>query len=163
MAFKRINHTSDWIFTITLFSIFLISGVLLVLFGANVSQKTAGEAAGSRQIRTSLSYITEKIRQCDHQDSVSVFEKNGISALALHSDYNGLGYTTYIYCDDGYLKELFTREDLPFEAAAGNKITPVQRFDIQCTRSLIKLSITDSSQQTHELFIHPNSAQGGAS
>lgn len=163
MVFRKINHASDWIFTITLFGIYLIAGVLLVLLGANVYQQSAVEASDSRQIRTSLSYITEKVRQCDHEDSVSIFEDSGVTALALHSQYNGSGYTTYIYCDEGYLKELFTRDGLPFEAAAGNRISPLQRLGIQTVHSLIKLSITDSSYKTHELFIHPNTAQGGVS
>lgn len=158
MKSKKINHMSELLFTVTLFAIFLISGVLSVLFGANVYQKTTSESAVNETIRTSLSYIQEKVRQCDHEASVEVETHHGINTLTLHNTYGTEQYVTYIYYDNGQLKELFTKSDLGFQPASGDSITTIDAFTITQDNSLIHIVMTDSKQQAHELYIHASSA-----
>lgn len=159
---RIIRHRSVFIFILALFAFFVLSGVALVLLGANVYRQTTDEAGENRQIRTSLSYITEKVHQADHQNGVSVLQQAGISALVLTSEYHQTEYVTYIYCHDGKLKELFTRKDLPFTPDAGSTITAVRQFTITKNASLLRLSVTDLSGQDHTLYIHPN-AKGAES
>ncbi|MDO5403715.1 MAG: DUF4860 domain-containing protein, partial [Eubacteriales bacterium] len=116
----RKKHMSELIFIVTLFSIFLISGVSLVLFGANVYQTITREADVNETTRTSLSYIQEKLHQCDHKGSIQVETHNGTDTLSLYSAYGDKLYVTYIYYHDGSLKELFIKNDLNFNPAAGN-------------------------------------------
>lgn len=156
MQTKKYHHVSEIIFIVTLFSIFLISGVLLVLFGANVYQKTTSESSVNETIRTSLSYITEKVHQCDQSDSIQIENHNGIDTLALYTVYDTSEYVTYIYYDQGSLKELFIQSNLEFNPAAGNSITEIHAFQISENASLIHILLTDTNDQQHELYIHSN-------
>lgn len=152
------NHMSELIFTITLFSLFLILSVLLVLFGANIYQKISAESSVNETMRTSISYIQEKVRQCDHEASVQVENHDGIDTLALHTSLGTDNYVTYIYYYDGSLKELFTKSSLDFNPSAGNSITDISAFSITKDSSLIHIILTDTNNQLHELFIHASSA-----
>lgn len=159
MQFKKFSHRSDFIFTLTLFTVFLISSVILVLFGARIYQKSVSETAENRRIRTSLSYITEKIRQCDHQNSISVTNLDERAVLVLYSEYNQTPYATYIYWDNGYLKELFARRGLPFQPEAGSIITAVRDFSVTQDGSMVQLTVTEQNGTAHTAQIHPNAGQ----
>lgn len=157
MKIKSHNSISELIFTIALFAVFLISGVLLVFFGAGVYQKTTSESNINDTIVTSLSYIQEKVRQCDHEDSVKVVNSNGITALALCSTYNDEKYITYIYYDNGGLKELFIKDGQEIIPSGGETITEINDLSITDNNSLINIILTDTQDNTHELYINASS------
>lgn len=95
--------------------------------------------------RTAYSYVTEKIRQNDTYDAVSVGELRGTPALILTQQINGESYSTYLYFYEGYLKELFIRKD-SFAGtdilSAGQDIMALSSFTAEeAEKGLIKLTI----------------------
>ena len=56
--------------------------------------------------------MTEKLRSGDRQDAVRVDSLEGCPALVISLDREGAGYDTYIYCYDGYLRELMVRREV---------------------------------------------------
>ena len=58
------------------------------------------------ETRTVSSYLEEKMNQNDVAGSVAVTSIGAFPAIALSETVNDTIYTTYIYCYDGYLREI---------------------------------------------------------
>lgn len=77
-----------------------------------------------------MSYISEKIHQGDEDGNVSIGMFDGNDALVIEQEYNEETYFTYIYTDQGNLKEIFIKDGVEADAAAGKTILPVRSFTI---------------------------------
>ena len=64
-------------------------------------------------------------------DSVSLQQIDQKDVLVLKSSYSQGKYTTYLYEDKGYLKELFISNQLEFDKDDGKKIIPVSHLKMQ--------------------------------
>ena len=64
-------------------------------------------------------------------DSVSLQQIDQKDVLVLKSSYSQGKYTTYLYEDKGYLKELFISNQLEFDKDDGKKIMPVSHLKMQ--------------------------------
>ena len=122
------RHMADLMFMIALFCVFISSALFVVLIGANVYQKTAGQADQADTSRMALLYLTEKIHQNDAQNVISLGKADGQDALLLEQDYNGTAYITYIYSYDGYLRELFVEKGQDIAAQDGQAILQLKEL-----------------------------------
>lgn len=171
-SFETNKHAVQLLFTISLFLIFIISAIAVILCGARVYQKTSADAVSNYEVRASLSYITEKVRQCDNNGGVHIEDHNGISTLALDSVYNNEPYVTYIYYYNGTLNELFTNRNYTFQENAGTPLTSIASITFEqlntnghnannsSNSDIIQITITDLQNTTHEILVHPNSQKG---
>ena len=80
---------------------------------------------------TVSSYIATKFRQHDVQDGIFTDELNDIPALCFRDTINNQDYITYLYLDDGRLKELFTADGSSAQANAGTAIASLSDFQIE--------------------------------
>lgn len=112
------RHIVDILFVLALFGVFAASALMLVTIGANVYKHTAANMSMHFTERTACSYLTEKLRQNDTADAVSIGELEGVPALILTREDGDNAYCTYLYLYEGYLKELYVRRD----SFAGNDI-----------------------------------------
>jgi len=126
------RHIVDTLFVLTLFAVFAICSMLLIAFGANIYKKTVNNFEEHFNIYTSVSYITEKIRQSDNTDAIDIVDYGDSTAFRISSMHNRKDYYTYIYMDDGYLKELYVKADNTLNPKAGNKLLPIQFFNVEC-------------------------------
>ena len=132
MNFKKQNgHMVDILFVIALFCVFAISALMLVTIGASVYQNTVENMDVNYTSRTSYAYLTEKFRQNDLYDSISVGEFGGQDAVILSQTIDEVTYHTYLYLYNGYLTELFTKADNDLGAQAGQKILPLKDFTLE--------------------------------
>lgn len=143
------KHIVDTLFVLTLFAVFAVCSMLLIAFGANIYQKTVDNMEDHFNIYTSVTYISEKIRQGDSSSSLEVVDFGDGNAFKIASNIEGTDYLTYIYMYDGYLKELYIKADNPLEPKAGQKLLPVSRFDITSeATNLYSYTITDNNGST---------------
>lgn len=136
----------DILFLLALFSVFLISALFVVLFGAKIYRNTVSGMDDNFKSRTALSYVTEKMRQHDHINGASVIDYDGTSVLRLEDEIDDTVYYTYLYEDDGYLMELTAKSDFNFNKSGGQKIVETDGFDIEpVSDSLYRISLTDGN------------------
>ena len=64
----------DIIFMITVFGVFMLSALFVVLFGAKIYKRTAHDMSVNFSSRTSLAYVTEKLHQHDRKNGVEIIE-----------------------------------------------------------------------------------------
>lgn len=158
---KQTAHIIDFLFTIALFGVFAASALLAVIIGANVYKSTTKNMSDNYNNRTSMAYITEKIRQHDESQGVAVENIDGYTCLLFHQTYEGEGYTTYIYADGGWLRELFIRDSLGFSPEMGEAVIEIQSFNIHAAASgLYQLSLVDGSGQSTQMYISVRSEAG---
>lgn len=119
------KHVIDMIFPIALFFVFLSSCFIILILAFHTYKETVQLEQSNYQTRTALAYISQKIHQNDQSDSISLQEIDNSPVLVLTSSFDQGEYLTYIYEDEGYLKELFISNNISFNKADGKKIMPV--------------------------------------
>ena len=149
------NHMIDLLFTLALFCVFAASALFVVMIGANVYKTTVKQMNDNYSSRTSLSYVAEKIRQNDTTCDVTLGQMDGLTSLILHQTYNDVDLYTYIYEQDGYLKELFIRGDQTADADAGQSMIRVRVFTMeQIDPSLFRFTSISEENKTSQLYVY---------
>lgn len=155
---QRQNHFIDVLFTLGLLCVFAASALAVVLIGAHVYQSTAADMDANYTTRTSLSYVAEKVRQHNESGSISLGKIQDRDALILLETIEDKKYATYIYEDEGYLKELFIQKDKEPKKSQGESILEVTDFTIQeVSRGFFRFTATDRQKHSLSLLIHVQS------
>ena len=146
------RHVIDFIFPVALFFVFAVSSLIVVLLATRIYKSTTEESQEQYTSRTALSYITEKIRQNDETDTVSVGKLDNGDCLILKSQ--GSDYTTYIYEHDGALKELSVKDGTKPSPTAEELILEVDSFQAESlSDSLFRFAITTEQNKTHSVVV----------
>ena len=162
----------DILFLLALFVLFTVSSLILVSVGVEVYRQTTSDMSSNYDMRTSIAYITEKVRQNDglivahdgtNVSNIDVASLNGKQALVLTQELNHEYYQTYLYYHDGYLKELMIKEgnDLGEHALlAGQEILELSDLEMKMlSDNLLSIKLVTPDKQTHEFFISTHCEQ----
>lgn len=125
MAVKRTTQSrngAEQLFPSLLFFVYLLCTIFTILIGSRVYENIRERDNTSFHTNTALAYMTNKVRQGDMADAVSIREDNGCQVLVLTSDYDGTLFETWIYQMDGALWELFTQKDSGVDIYSGQMI-----------------------------------------
>lgn len=156
MKTQRFHHVIDFLFAAALFGVFLVSSVMVIAVGAGAYRNITEKSQEDYTLRTSLSYVNEKLRQADSNGALSVGTVGDNTALMLTQDYDGESYTTYIYEYNGSLCELFTKSDAPADPDYGTPLLTLSDFGIErLADALYRVSITTEDGMTSSLLLHP--------
>ena len=128
---RQKSHMIDLLFTLALFCVFAATSLIVVIIGADVYSRIAAGMNYGFETRTSLVYVSEKIRQNDLDDAIYLGELDGVPALVLEQTYGVTVYCTYIYYHDGVLRELFASADIPVKPTDGQRITALSDFSVE--------------------------------
>lgn len=147
--YNQKKHTVDILFVLLLFGIFAFSAFMLVIMGSNVYSNTVDSMENNFTNRTSYAYITEKFRQNDSSNSISVDHINSNSAFVFSETIGETEYQTILYIHDGYLKELLTKSGNTLPLEAGNIILEASAFTIvQEDSNTFVCTLTESEKST---------------
>lgn len=151
------NHIVDVLFVLALFVVFTLSALVLVILGASVYKQTVGYMDENYTARTAYSYLTEKVRQNDLYDSISIGQLEDTPALVLSREINDTSYATYLYLYEGNLRELFMRQgsDIGTDPlSAGQEILPLHDWELEMAGDhLLHISLTLEDDSQKELYI----------
>lgn len=162
------RYIVDILFVLTLFGVFTLSALVLVTVGSDVYKNTVNSMHSNYELRTSTSYITEKIRQNNY-----VSEQNGgikavtlenTTALCLPKTVDQTTYCTYLYCYDGYLKELFINSDISIGGsmlAAGQNIMELSSMEIsEEDNGLLSIELIFDDAAAQKIYVNTCSRKG---
>ncbi len=156
---KRNKSIVDFLFILALFGAFAITALFVVLFGARIYESTVANMNTNYEKRTAMSYITEKIRSHDYTDGIAVADDDDDDAdagsvLELYQEIAGRKYVTYLFVDDGYLKEFTAADDYDFNYNAGTPILAIKDFSVRKeSDALYHFNITDTNGEKTEFFV----------
>lgn len=155
---SRKNHVIDILFPISLYFVFAVSALTVLLLATNVYQTSTEHSALNYNAETTLSYLVEKIHQNDAADSVSIGTFDDHQALILKQQYNDTQYLTYIYVNDNNLMELYTKAGSTVSADAGKIILPLKSLDMEMTDShTLHFTCTDMQNNTLSSYVQIHS------
>ncbi|MCR5405896.1 MAG: DUF4860 domain-containing protein [Lachnospiraceae bacterium] len=151
---KRQKSIVDVIFMITVFGVFMLSALFVVLFGAKIYRRTAHDMSVNFNSRTALAYVTEKVHQHDRRGGVDITIKDGKPVLKLTQYINSDEYCTYLYEHGGYLKELTAKGDIDLVKSAGKEILKISEFTAQKENdSLYRFVIADDEGNETQFYV----------
>ena len=148
------GHVIDLLFPITLFFVFAASSLMTLIAAADLYQRGVEDARLSETKYGVSVYLTEKIRQNDDGGALSLIEVDGVPCLKLTVDYDGTACDTYIYEQNGTIKELFIVSGEKPELNAGQTIMQTNALSFEEIRpGLIRVSQTDEKGIPHSLIL----------
>ena len=167
MAVKRTNPSrsgAEQLFPALLFFVYLLCTIFTILIGSRVYENIRERDNVSFHTNTALAYMTNKVRQGDTANAVSIREDNGCQILVLTSDYDGVLFETWIYQMDGALWELFTQKDSGVDVYSGQMVMECEpvSFSLE-TNEHGNTLLTVTLDDIHEAKISlRSSGKGGA-
>ena len=154
MKTKNQHHFIDFLFPLTLFLLFASLSVIIILLATNIYRDTTSNSYYNDNTRLSLAYLTEKIHQNNTSDCISLDKVEGIDVLKISHPGEADNYYTYIYFKDGYLKELFLKENISPNLDFGRNISQLSSFFVeQISPSLLSFSCTDHQDKSFRTLI----------
>ena len=149
---NRQRHSISGLFTLILLLLFAFSTLSLVLLRSRIYKNGVSHLNRNYTTRTAVAYVTEKIRQHDEKDSISLTELEGIPSLLLKDNIDGDIFFTYIYFHDGALKELFVRSSMEPSPDMGSRIVVLDDFSVTASPDLEDtLLIRTTGEEGHSL------------
>ncbi len=152
----RSRHATDILFTLALFCVFAVCALMVVMLGADVYRKGTREMEQNFDARTSLSYLATKLRQGDRRDGVTLGELGGVPALVLSDELEGAAYNTWIYCQDGALREVLMARELSPTPDMGQPIMALESLEAEFLDSgILRVTVTEPDGRVGTLLYTP--------
>ncbi len=124
-------HTVDQLFPLVFILLFGCCALLLVLQGAGIYEKTAAGLQENYTLRTAVAYLQEKTRESNAVTQVEIMTIEDKTVLVLPTSWKEEKYASYIYVQDGYLRELFTKTENFTGLQGGQKLMALDRFQAE--------------------------------
>ena len=153
------SHPISGLFSLLLFGLFVLFLLIMLLFSAQIYQKSVSKADSETDLGTVSSYITTKFRQHDVRNGIFTDELNNIPALCFRDTINVHDYITYLYLDNSNLKELFTADGSSAQANAGTVIASLSDFQIEKSENgFYHIFLQSTAGDTSEFYLHSSAA-----
>lgn len=136
------------LFTLLLFLVFVLCALFTIMIGSRVYAGIQDKDSAIFYRDTSVSYIKNKVRQADRAGQLTVRDMDGTSVLCITDaslSTEDTEYVTYIYAQDGWLKELFTSTDSGLTLADG---IPV----MECEKAQFSMEETETGTSSCRLL-----------
>ena len=91
-------------------------------------------------------YISTKLAQAKNGDAIGVEDDSCITIL---SELGGGRYITRIYCYDGWIRELFTKEDYDWSPKDGEKVSRADYLKAVINDGILKVTIGKVSKDIY--------------
>lgn len=160
MRRKPIQHHIDALAALLLFGVFAACVLAVLLTGAGAYRRLTLRDQAAYTRRACAQYIATKVRQADGAGAIAVEEAQGIQALVLGGDEE---YITYIYCYDGWLRELYTWSQQPMSPEDGLELVQAEGLDLSLEDGLLTVRVTGAQGREDTLLLSLRSGGGGAS
>lgn len=133
------KHSIQNILVFLIFSIFAILSLVLVAVGIKFYTNISNRVEANSGIRTTISYLENKIRSNDYDGGIDVVNVNGKDVLLLSNEGNA-EFKTAIYVDDGKLKEYLTKDN-DIQLGYGDTIANVDSMMVDKTPDNINIRL----------------------
>ena len=142
-----------------LFGLFAICILSVLLTGADVYQKLTVRDRKTYEKRTAAQYLTTKVRQTDVDGLIEAGTLDGLDALVLSEIIDETLYCTWIYCSDGYIRELFAAADSGLAAEAGEKVLEAESLRVRPVGETVEAEITAADGSVQQILLYPRSGK----
>lgn len=141
-----------------LLALFVLALCGAAVVGLSVYRRVTERTERNFTARTALSYLVNQTRRADR---AALAELDGVPALRLTEEIDGVKYDTYLYCMDGALRELFCERGLSLPAASGLSVLSLDRLTIEYSNDVLELTVEKDGEAAHTA-VYPASMEEGA-
>ncbi len=138
-----------------LFAVLAAAVLTVLMTGAEQYGRLTERDQSTFVTRTAGQYVRTKLRQAGGEIGVDTF--NGSPAVAMRESLNDFACVTWLYCYDGYLRELFALEGEVMSPDAGEKLLEMEALDAAMTDGMLTITLTDSEGGVQTILYHPES------
>lgn len=157
---RTIKHTKlGGLMALVLFGLFAVCILSVILTGAGVYRKLTERDQVTYEKRTAVQYLTTKVRQADTAGWISAEEFEGLEALVISEDIGGTVYKTWIYCYDGYIRELFAAADSQMTLDTGEKVMEARGLQVQVDGADVYAELTAADGTVQNVVLHLRSGE----
>jgi len=155
MKIREKKNRMESLTVLFIFAVFAFCVLLLILTGAGIYREVTEKNAINYEWRTRVQYLTTRIRQADSNGSLQIGKFGENDAVILSEELDGEIYYTYVYCYDGYLRELFTAADSGLQPGDGDRILKAQEMKAEKKDHILEIEIRaeDGSNRSLKLFL----------
>lgn len=125
---KRPPRMIQNVFVLLLLAVFAAMSTLLVTLGAQVYRGTVDRANANNQARILSTVVRSALWAEDGLSEVTIEEHDGVTVLAIVSDYGDECYIKRLFCRDGMLYESFMSAEYGFSLESGESICQAAAF-----------------------------------
>lgn len=149
----------QFVFIMLLFLMIVILSVMIILLGKNIYENINEDRNTNYELRVSLSYIANKVRQADKENSVELRKLNDNYAVVINEVYDEEEYETWIYFYDNSIYEILIDANSTFDLADGMKIVNVDYMEISAIKDNLYKFAARSNDKSAELVLNLYSNQ----
>lgn len=160
MRRKPIQHHIDALIALLLFGVFAVCVLAVLLTGADAYRRLTQRDQAAYDRRACTQYIATKVRQADGLGAVATADIEGAQALVLGGDEE---YITYIYCYDGWLRELYIWAEQPVSLEDGRELAAAEGLGLSLEDGLLTVQVTSAQGVEDTLVLSLRSGGGAAS
>jgi len=150
---KNKPHSIDTLFVLLLFALFTMTALFVTVSGASAYQSSVAQMEERFNKQTCISYITAKIRANNELDKMNIGDIDGINALCITDNFDGINYITYIYQYDGMVRELFCNAEISLPPSAGSALTEANGLSFEKNGSLFEVTFTDNEDKSTKFYV----------
>lgn len=165
------QHSISGLFIFLLIGIFAVFSLLLVLIGVGAYRDAVAEAQRNAQVRTTLSYIANKVRASDGVGGVVLEDWYGYQTLRLAEAHEGESFETRIYFkpgegqEPGGLYQHFEHTDDPDGPEYDDHIADINALEMSQRDDLLTIQVVTQEGEDLSLTLRLRAwtLQGGGS
>jgi hypothetical protein len=148
------RHVIDLLFPLALVFVFAASALAVLVLSADLYGQITQAGDDHFTQRTASAYVLEKVRQNDEAGGIALETVDGVPCLALTRTVGSATTVTYIYAQDGVLRQMYTRPGTAFSLSDGTEIAKVEDFSLTAlSDTLYRLTITCPGQEAVTLLL----------
>lgn len=158
---KKKNFGFDMVAGLFLICVFAACLFFTLASGARIYKDVSAVMEEQNTASTALGYVTEKLHQSDAAGMVSLGTLEGVPALIVSEEFDGVAYKTYVYCWNGYITELFCPGEEALLPPDGLPVIAAESLDFSRSGNLIRVDcVTAAGLET--AYVALMSGEGGA-
>lgn len=162
-SFENTNSKKllELIVLLSILLLFVGTALAVVMVGASSYKLIGNDMKSNFGVRTPIAYIATKVRQNDRLDAIHVENLEGTSVLVLEETIEGIRYETWIYADQGQMREIYIEKGTPIGLADGMEILEVGGLEVVLdTEGLLQIQVEDLEGRSHEMNMSIRSQEG---
>ncbi len=127
--------------------LFAVCMFMTLAFGSLIYSDVSDVMEQQYTVRTAAGYLTTRVRQGNADGVLEVGTFDGCEALVLREEYFEEVYVTYIYCWDGYLRELYCLEGEEFHASDGETVAAAEAVHFEIDGGLLRVTCSAGGRE----------------
>lgn len=119
--------------------IFAACMFMTLAFGSLIYKDVSNGLEEQYSVRTVASYLSTRARQGNAEGYIEIGSFDGCDAMMIYEGDEFDRYVTYIYCWNGYLRELYCQESQVMTVQDGETVIPADYVSFSMQNGLLKI------------------------